>query len=132
MHTAPTRLKVKLTANKVPQLTLDSVLLSLQSVDQVIPHLSCKKFVAKFRAEAMKFVNSRRGKELCLRGINAKVPKSGVIRTGDTARKLSRLIDRKVLNLMTLAKTPHSERIRRGITHHSDALYHVTMTFGYC
>ena len=54
-----------------------------------IPHLGCKKFVARFGLEAMKFVNSRLGKRLNLRGVNAKVVKSGIVRTEDTVRKLS-------------------------------------------
>ena len=37
----------------------------------------------------MKFVNSDLGRELRLRGINAKVIQSGMIRTGDEARKVS-------------------------------------------
>jgi len=38
--------------------------------------------------EAMKFVTSRRGKALCLRGINAKVVESGRVGTGDTIRRV--------------------------------------------
>ena len=53
-----------------------------------VPHLGCKKFTTRFGLEAMKFVNSRRGKELCLRGINAKVVESGRVGTGDTIRRL--------------------------------------------
>jgi len=53
-----------------------------------VPHLGCKKFVARFGMEAMKFVNSRRGKKLCLRGINAKVVTPGQVRTGDTVRRV--------------------------------------------
>ena len=53
------------------------------------PHLGCKKFVARFGLDAMKFVNSDLGKRLHLRGINAKVVKSGTIRVGDVARKLA-------------------------------------------
>ena len=53
-----------------------------------VPHLGCKKFVARFGMEAMKFVNSRRGKKLCLRGINAKVVQSGRVSTGDTIRRV--------------------------------------------
>jgi len=52
------------------------------------PHTGCKKFVARFGVEAMKFVNSPVGKELCLRGINAKVVQGGVVRLGDVARKI--------------------------------------------
>ena len=41
-----------------------------------------------FSTDAMKFVNSSVGKELCLRGINAKVVQPGTIRPGDSAKKL--------------------------------------------
>jgi hypothetical protein len=54
-----------------------------------LPHTGCHKFVARFGVEAMKFVNSTVGKELCLRGINAKVVQAGVVRLGSTAKKLS-------------------------------------------
>src|SRR5690349_13766872 len=53
-----------------------------------LPHTGCHKFVARFGAEAMRFVNSTVGRELCLRGINARVIKGGAIRIGDIARKL--------------------------------------------
>jgi hypothetical protein len=52
------------------------------------PHLGCKKFTARFGLEAMKFVNSGRGKELNLRGINAKVVEPGTVRTGASITKL--------------------------------------------
>lgn len=52
------------------------------------PHTGCKKFVARFGLEAMKFVNSPVGRQLHLRGINAKVVQPGVIRIGHTARKI--------------------------------------------
>ena len=52
------------------------------------PHNGCKKFVARFGLDAMKFVNSPVGKQLHLRGINARVVQSGTIRIGDRARKM--------------------------------------------
>ena len=52
------------------------------------PHTGCKKFVSRFGADAMKFVNSPVGRQLCLRGINAKVVQSGKIRVGDVAQKI--------------------------------------------
>ena len=52
------------------------------------PHLGCQKFVARFGLDAMKFVNSPLGKELHLRGINAKVVQGGTIRVGDVVRKI--------------------------------------------
>lgn len=53
-----------------------------------LPHNGCRQFVARFGLDAMKFVNSPVGKELHLRGINAKVVQAGVIRVGDVARKI--------------------------------------------
>jgi hypothetical protein len=52
------------------------------------PHTGCHKFVARFGLDAMKFVNSEVGKQLCLRGINAKVVQGGVVKVGHTAKKL--------------------------------------------
>ena len=53
-----------------------------------LPHMGCKKFVARFGLDAMKFVNSKRGKQLGLRGINAKVVKPGLVRNADSVKKL--------------------------------------------
>lgn len=53
------------------------------------PHTGCKKFVARFGLEAMKFVNSELGRELHLRGINARVVRGGVVRQGDLVRKIT-------------------------------------------
>lgn len=53
-----------------------------------VPHSGCKKFTARFGLEAMKFVNSPLGKELHLRGINAKVLQAGIIRIGDVVKKI--------------------------------------------
>lgn len=53
-----------------------------------IPHNGCQKFVSRFGLDAMKFVNSPVGKELHLRGINAKVVQPGTIRTGDIVKKI--------------------------------------------
>ena len=52
------------------------------------PHTGCHKFVTRFGREAMLFVNSQVGKELCLRGINARVVQSGKIRVGQVAKKI--------------------------------------------
>lgn len=52
------------------------------------PHLGCHKFVARFGKDAMMFVNSPVGKEWCMRGVHARVVKSGTVRTGDIARKI--------------------------------------------
>ncbi|HEV2371371.1 MAG TPA: hypothetical protein VGS19_04300 [Streptosporangiaceae bacterium] len=54
----------------------------------VPPHRGCKKFLARFGDDALSFVNSEEGCALNLRGINTRVVRSGLVRTGDTIRKL--------------------------------------------
>jgi len=51
------------------------------------PHTGCGQFVERFGLDAMKFVNSPLGRQLQLRGINARVVRPGVIRVGDVAKK---------------------------------------------
>jgi MOSC domain-containing protein YiiM len=51
------------------------------------PHLGCAKFVERFGAEAMRFVNSGPGRQLRLRGMNARVVQSGIVRPGDIATR---------------------------------------------
>ena len=53
-----------------------------------LPHLGCKKFVARFGMDAMRFVNSELGRALRLRGLNAKVVEPGAVRPGDRVTKL--------------------------------------------
>jgi hypothetical protein len=52
------------------------------------PHTGCVKFRSRFGDDAFRFVNSPIGRQLNLRGINAKVVQPGVIRTGDAVRKI--------------------------------------------
>ena len=52
------------------------------------PHLGCAKFSARFGQEAWRFVNSRVGRALRLRGLNARIVVSGTVRTRDVVRKL--------------------------------------------
>ncbi len=52
------------------------------------PHLGCKKFEARFGKDALRMVNSPAGRQLNLRGINAKVVVAGVVHLGDVVRKL--------------------------------------------
>ena len=76
-----------LSADNLPpgtQLVLGSAVIEVTAQ----PHNGCQKFVARFGLDAMKFVNSPVGKQLHLRGINAKVVQPGTIRVGDTAKKL--------------------------------------------
>ena len=51
------------------------------------PHTGCKKFVERFGMDAMTFVNTDEGKEMCLRGINTRVVQAGTIRVGDAVTK---------------------------------------------
>ena len=53
-----------------------------------IPHNGCKKFALRYGQAALDFVNSPLGKQLHLRGIYARVIQDGVIRTGDSIKKL--------------------------------------------
>jgi hypothetical protein len=52
------------------------------------PHTGCAKFSARFGTAAHRFVNSEVGKELRLRGVNARVVVPGTIRPGDVIRKI--------------------------------------------
>ncbi|HEY0429687.1 MAG TPA: hypothetical protein VGC76_18035 [Pyrinomonadaceae bacterium] len=52
------------------------------------PHNGCKKFVARFGLDAMKFVNSPVGKKFHLRGVNARVVRPGTIKKGDLVKKI--------------------------------------------
>ncbi len=47
------------------------------------PHHGCAKFVERFGAEAMRFVNGSVGRPLRLRGLNARVVVPGRVRPGD-------------------------------------------------
>jgi hypothetical protein len=52
------------------------------------PHTGCAKFSARFGSEALRFVNSPEGRELRLRGLNARVVRPGTVRRGDQVRRL--------------------------------------------
>jgi MOSC domain-containing protein YiiM len=51
------------------------------------PHTGCAKFVSRFGLDAMKFVNSPTGRQLSLRGVNARVVTPGRIRVGDVVTR---------------------------------------------
>ncbi|MCY7303236.1 MAG: MOSC domain-containing protein [Thermoleophilia bacterium] len=53
------------------------------------PHTGCAKFSARFGTEALKFVNKSPGRELRLRGVNARVVQPGTVRVGDAINKLA-------------------------------------------
>jgi MOSC domain-containing protein YiiM len=52
------------------------------------PHTGCAKFSARFGSDALRFVNKPPGRELRLRGVNARVITPGVVRRGDAITKL--------------------------------------------
>ena len=52
------------------------------------PHTGCAKVVDRFGRDAMRFVNSPVGRELRLRGVNAKVVLDGVVRPGDAVARI--------------------------------------------
>jgi len=52
------------------------------------PHMGCRLFRERFGDDAQRFVNSGVGLEWQLRGINAWVVKTGVVRVGDEVRAL--------------------------------------------
>ncbi len=76
-----------LSAENLPpgtRLSLGSAIIEVTA----IPHNGCGKFVERFGVDAMKFVNSPLGRQLHLRGVNARVVQPGVIRVGDKVRKI--------------------------------------------
>ena len=64
-------------------LTLGTAVIAV--TDQL--HTGCKKFMARFGRDALQFISSPIGKQLNMRGINARVVQPGVIRVGDVVRK---------------------------------------------
>jgi hypothetical protein len=67
------------------------------------PHTGCAKFVQRFGLDAMKFVNSPMGRQLQLRGINARVVQGGTVRVGDLICKIER-------NSLSVAGNPSQQR----------------------
>ena len=51
-----------------------------------VPHNGCGKFLRRFGIDAQKLITSKEGRELNLRGINAKVVEPGTVRVGDEIR----------------------------------------------
>jgi MOSC domain-containing protein YiiM len=66
------------------RLTVGSALLEITAV----PHKGCRKFAARYGVDATRFVNSRDGLRLHLRGIYARIVERGVVAVGDTIVKL--------------------------------------------
>jgi len=51
-------------------------------------HSGCAKFSGRFGSDALRFVNSRGGRELRLRGVNTKIVQPGLIHVGDLAVRI--------------------------------------------
>jgi len=71
-----------ISVDNLPPGTLLAVGEALLEVSDV-PHLGCAKFVERFGGDAMRFVNSRVGRQLRLRGMNARVLQRGIVRPHD-------------------------------------------------
>jgi MOSC domain-containing protein YiiM len=61
------------------RLSVGSALLAITAV----PHKGCRKFAARYGVDATKFVNSRDGLRLHLRGIFARIVEPGLVTVGD-------------------------------------------------
>jgi MOSC domain-containing protein YiiM len=75
-----------LSADNLPpgtRLAIGSALLEITEV----PHTGCRKFAARFGVDATRFVNSREGRQLHLRGIYARIVERGVVAVGDLVEK---------------------------------------------
>jgi MOSC domain-containing protein YiiM len=73
-------------ANLVPGQKLEVGTAVLEITDEA--HEGCKKFASRFGADALRFVNLGRAKELRLRGIYARVVQPGTISVGDVIKKV--------------------------------------------
>jgi MOSC domain-containing protein YiiM len=52
------------------------------------PHTGCAKFAERFGMNAARFVNSEQGRQLRLRGVNAKVIEPGIMRPGEAITRI--------------------------------------------
>jgi MOSC domain-containing protein YiiM len=66
------------------QLRLGSAIVEISAQ----PHTGCAKFSQRYGVEAHKFVNSKEGSPLRLRGVNARVVQAGTVRVGDVMSRL--------------------------------------------
>ena len=73
-------------ANLPPGTRLELGSAMIEVTDQ--PHTGCAKFSQRFGADALRFVNSPVGRELRLRGLNARVERAGSVAVGDEVRVL--------------------------------------------
>ena len=67
------------------RLSIGSVILEITN----IPHKGCDKFVERYGADANRFVNSKEGQRLNLRGIFARIVQAGTVEVGDEVEVLT-------------------------------------------
>jgi MOSC domain-containing protein YiiM len=66
------------------QITIGGAVLEISAA----PHTGCAKFTSRFGSDATRFVNSPQGRRERRRGVNARVVQAGVVRQGDTVKKV--------------------------------------------
>lgn len=66
------------------RLQIDDVILEVSEV----PHTGCGKFTERFGTDAARFINATESAHLNLRGLNAQVVKSGIVKAGSEVRKV--------------------------------------------
>jgi MOSC domain-containing protein YiiM len=57
------------------------------------PHTGCAKFSARFGSDALRWINSPVGRAHRMRGLNARIVESGMVRTGDAVRRVETRMD---------------------------------------
>lgn len=67
------------------KLSIGSAILEITSV----PHTGCNNFKERFGIDSLKFISSKIGKELRLRGIYARIIRDGHIKVGDRLKKIA-------------------------------------------
>jgi hypothetical protein len=70
------------------------------------PHVGCWKYEARFGRDATRFVNSKAGRALRLRGFCGSIVVGGIVRTGDKVRKVP-----------VLEGTPNIVSVKKGREH---------------
>jgi hypothetical protein len=54
----------------------------------VLPHTGCAKFASRFGHDALRWISTREGLSLRMRGMYVRVVRAGAVRTGDVVRRI--------------------------------------------